>query len=241
MNKVRQLMPQKDLLYFADEGHLPYGEKSKEEILSYSIEAVSILNRFECDAVIIACNTATSAAIKTLRKRFSIPIIGIEPAVKPALKGEGKVLVMATPVTLKEEKLHNLISDLSAQEKVDLLAMPELVRFCECEEFDSVDVKRYIEERLEGIDRTAYSALVLGCTHFNHFRFALSGAFDDRIHILDGSMGTARRLREVLREQGMTENGEGRTEYLLTGGVLADEEFILKAERMLKHLQLTEG
>lgn len=241
LDKVRRLKPEMDIIYYADEGHLPYGEKTKKEILSYATEAVSFLLGNGCGAVIIACNTATSAAIRELRERFTAPIIGIEPAVKPALKaGKGKILVMATPVTVKEEKLRNLIAGLHAESEVDLLAMPELVRFCEREEYHSTAVKDYIAEKLSGLDREVYSGLVLGCTHFNHFREVLAEAFENRIPLIDGSLGTARRLFEVLRERGMVAGGTGTTEYYLTGGVPASPDFISRAERMLAHLRDTE-
>ena len=133
-------LPQEEYLYYADTDHVPYGIRPKEEILEFVDNALRFMLGKGVKAVIIACNTATSAAIKTLRSRYSLPILGMEPAVKPAVarEEEGKrVMVAATPLTLREEKLRNLLHQVDKHHTVDLLPLPELVRFAEREEFTS--------------------------------------------------------------------------------------------------------
>ena len=147
---------------------------------------------------------------------------------------------MATPVTIRESRLKGLIASLDAEDTVDLLAMPELVRFCEREEYDSPAVRDYIRGRLRDKDPAAYSALVLGCTHFNHFRAVLGDFFPEPVRIIDGSMGTARRLRKLLEQRGIHGGGSGRVEYLVTGGEPAPEALAARAGRLLDRLKRME-
>ena len=242
LDKALRVMPDEDYVYYADEANVPYGEKTPEQIAQFAREAVERLRDRGCKAVVIACNTATSVAVEELRRTFDLPIIGIEPAVKPALEQDGhrRILVMATPVTIRESRLKGLIASLDAEDAVDLLAMPGLVRFCEKEEFDSTAVREYIRTRLEGKDPAAYSAVVLGCTHFNHFREALAGFFPEAVRFIDGSMGTARRLQTVLEERNIRGGGTGRVEYLVTGGEPAPEELVGRAGRLLARLKKME-
>lgn len=242
LEKALRIMPDEDYVYYADEANIPYGEKTPEQIAQYAREAVECLRDRGCKAVVIACNTATSVAVEELRQRFSLPIVGIEPAVKPAVEqtGHRRILVMATPVTIRESRLKGLIASLDAEDTVDLLAMPELVRFCEREEYDSPAVRDYIRGRLRDKDPAAYSALVLGCTHFNHFRAVLGDFFPEPVRIIDGSMGTARRLRKLLEQRGIRGGGSGRVEYLVTGGEPAPEALAARAGRLLDRLKRME-
>jgi len=242
LDKAMRLMPDEDYIYYADEGHVPYGEKTTEEIIQFASSAVSFLEEQGCKAVVIACNTATSVAIEILRQRFSIPIIGIEPAVKPAVEhaGHRRILVMATPVTVRESKLRQLIASLDAEDTVDLLAMPGLVHFCEQEQFDGPEVRAYIAGRLEGKDTFAYSDLVLGCTHFNHFQTALSSFFPDSLQISDGSMGTVRQLQSILEQKSLRGGGNGLMELYVTDGEPASAEICARAQRLLQRLKTIE-
>lgn len=243
LDKALRLLPDEDYVYYADEGHVPYGEKSPEQIVAYSTAAVSFMESKQVKAVVIACNTATSVAIEQLRERFSMPIVGIEPAVKPAVEqaGSRRILVMATPVTVRESKLRQLIASLDAEDTVDLLAMPGLVHFCEAEEYDSPAVRQYIESRLEGKNLAEYSDLVLGCTHFNHFKEPLASFFPAGIRMLDGSLGTVRRLKDLLEKQGLQGGGSGRIEYYVTDGQPAGEAVTARAGRLLARLKELEA
>ena len=163
-------------------------------------------------AVIIACNTATSAAIQTLRSRYTIPILGMEPAVKPAVarEEEGKrVMVAATPLTLREEKLRNLLHQVDKHHTVDLLPLPELVRFAEREEFISPAVEEYLTQELAPYKAEEYSALVLGCTHFNYFKDTFARLFPSSTELIDGSVGTVNHLQDILQAGKLLGNGSG--------------------------------
>jgi glutamate racemase len=131
---IKQL-PREDYLYFADTLHVPYGTKTKEEVKKYVINSIQTILKQEVKAIVIACNTATSIAVSELRSEFNVPIIGMEPAVKPAVemnRTNGKrVLVFATQLTLSQTRYVDLISRVDDQRIVDSLALPELVEFCE--------------------------------------------------------------------------------------------------------------
>lgn len=236
LHKAMQTYSAEEYIYYADLDNVPYGEKTNEQILSYALKASEFMEGKECDAIVVACNTATSVAIKTLRNTFSIPIIGVEPAVKPAVthKGHLKAIVMATPVTVREAKLHDLITSLDAQDDVTLLAMPELVKIAEREDFASDAAKNYILKQLSGVDFDEYSDLVLGCTHFNYFKDTLSEILPKHISIIDGSGGTVHHMADLL---GLAERA-GKADFSLftTGGKKADTALIQKAARMLSRL-----
>ena len=115
---------------------------------------------------------------------------------------------MATPTTIKEEKLKNLLEKLNAKEYVDLIDMPKLVEFAEKGDFESNQVKKYIEEKLKQYNLNEYSELVLGCTHFPFFKKALSTIFPRETQIIDGSLGVANRLKNILEEQKLLGNNK---------------------------------
>jgi len=228
LSKIIEILQNEKYIYYADKDNVQYGTKPKEEIKRYIKEAIEFLISKNVKAIVIACNTATSIAIKELRETYAIPIIGIEPAVKPAVENreEKRVLIMATPTTIKEEKLKYLLEKLDAKEYVDLVAMPRLVEFAEKGDFDSDDVKEYIEEQLKKIDLDNYSELVLGCTHFPFFKNTLSKVFPKDTHIIDGSLGVANRLKNVLKENNLIGNNQLEIEYYYSGR-LAENKKIL--------------
>ena len=226
LKKIIEALPNEKYVYYADTDNVPYGTKPKEEVKKYINRAVDFLISKEVKAIVIACNTATSIAVKELRKKHTIPIIGIEPAVKPAVENRKnkKVLIMATPTTIKEEKLKDLLETLNAHDYVDLIAMPKLVEFAENREFESDKVKEYIHEELKEYNLEDYSELVLGCTHFPLFEKVLSQVFPKEIQIIDGSLGVAKRLKNVLEENDMLVNNKLVIEYYYSGRLANNKE-----------------
>ncbi len=226
LKKIIDLLPNEKYVYNADIKNVPYGTKPKEEVKKYIKEAVNFLISQNVKAVVVACNTATSIAINDLRNSYSIPIIGIEPAVKPAVenKGSKKVLIMATPTTIKEEKMKDLLIKLNAQNSVDLIAMPRLVEYAEKKDFQSDEVKEYITKQLETYNLGDYSELVLGCTHFPFFKPILSSIFPKDTKMIDGSLGVAKRLKNVLSEQNLLGNNQLEIEYYYSGKKVENED-----------------
>lgn len=220
---VRRALPTADILYYADRENVPYGEKRPEEILEYSMTAVEFLVSRGADAVVVACNTATSVAVNALREKYetperNIPIIGMEPAVKKALDTcpGGRVLVAATPVTVKGHKLKLLVDKYDINKLTDAIPLPGLVRLAENGLFGTPEAGKYIKKELSHIDLSQYSALVLGCTHFNYFKDSFRSVLPDRVRIVDGVDGTARRLVSRLPEIAVAE-GSAETEFFISG------------------------
>ena len=187
-----------EFLYFADEDHVPYGTKSRAEIVRLSLDAVGFLVSRGAEGVVVACNTATSAAILELRGAFSVPVIGMEPAVKLAADSFGArpTLLIATPLTIAGEKLARLVGRLECE--TWSLPLPRLVEFAQDLEFDSPAVRAYLSEELAKFELERLGSLVLGCTHFNYFKDVLREILPPHVRIIDGIDGTLNRLASEL-------------------------------------------
>lgn len=204
LHRARKMIPDAQFLYYADEKHVPYGEKSEEEIKGFVEEILNFLIAQGVDAIVIACNTATSVATKEFREQFPVPIVGMEPAVKKAVERfrdtDKRILVAATPVTIAGDKLQNLLERVDTAQEVDLLPLPMLVRFAEKGDFENPEIDEYLKKELGQFDLEQYAAVVLGCTHFNYFKEHFRRAFPEEIHFVDGNEGTLRQLIRVLGE-----------------------------------------
>ena len=187
-----------EFLYFADEDHVPYGTKSRAEIVRLSLDAVGFLVSRGAEAIVVACNTATSAAISELRGAFSVPVIGMEPAVKLAADSFGTrpTLLIATPLTIAGEKLARLVGRLECE--TWSLPLPRLVEFAQDLEFDSPAVRAYLQGELGKFELARLGSLVLGCTHFNYFKDVLREILPPHVRIIDGIGGTLNRLASEL-------------------------------------------
>jgi glutamate racemase len=220
---------------------VPYGTKPKEEAKRYIFEAVQFLVDQGIKALVIACNTATIIAIDDLRKKYDFPIIGIEPAIKPAvennLHNEKRVLVvLATPLALKEEKFKTLVVKVDEKNLVDVLPAPELVEFAETFMFDEKVIIPYFKEKLSSYDIDNYGTVVLGCTHFPLFRGTLRKILPYSIDIIDGSIGTVNRLKNVMDELKILNRSkvEGRIDFYASGYKITENEKIDKFINLMK-------
>ena len=219
LHRALRELPDAHFIYYADTDNVPYGEKPKEVILDIVGNVMRFLTEKNVDTVVVACNTATSVAIKNLRASYNLPIIGMEPAVKKAREEypEGRTLVMATPVTVKGDKLKYLLERVDANHLVDMIPMPKLVRFAEEGIYDGEDVRSYIGDKLSGIDLSAYSSLVLGCTHFNFFKKALRSRIPGDIAFVDGIEGTVAQLIRKLPKAPATPDDTPGVDYYFSG------------------------
>lgn len=209
LHQALVMLPKENYIFYADTDNAPYGTKSREQVIALVDGVMRFMTEHDCKAVVIACNTATAAAAEIMRQKYSIPIIGIEPAVKPAIKeSHGKrVIVTATPLTVREEKLQNLVKRVDNAHLVDLLALPKLVEFAERGEFTSDAVEAYLMKELSAYDLEKYGELVLGCTHFNYFKDTFQKILPKDIRMIDGSEGTIRQLACVLESTNQLEAG----------------------------------
>jgi glutamate racemase len=227
LHEARKALPDEHYLYYADTAHVPYGTKPKEEIRRYIFAAVAFLRDRGCDAVVLACNTATSVAIDDLRAAFPLPIIGMEPAVKPAVQASERkrVLVFATEMTLKEPKFHNLVAKVDNEGIVDYLSLQELVLFAEHLEFGDGTVLPYLRARLAGQDLSIYGHVVLGCTHFVYFRPQIQRVFPQGTVLLDGNAGTVQHLRRQVAHLPPGAAGTGTVQFFRSGTLASAESF----------------
>ncbi|MCK4609366.1 MAG: glutamate racemase [Gammaproteobacteria bacterium] len=216
-------IPEANYLYYADNLHVPYGTKPKAEVKGYILATVKFLAQQNIDALVIACNTATSISAADLRKIYSFPIIGMEPALKPAVKKyqhtHKRILVTATPLTLQEEKFQQLIDKTAAHHIADSLPLPELITFAENLEFSSAVIKPYLAKKLADYDLTKYSALVLGCTHFLFYKTMFHELLPENIEIFDGCKATVKQLQNRLNITKPQNNSgqKSQVEFIFSG------------------------
>lgn len=210
-------LPCERFIYYGDTAHAPYGTKPTEEVMGYIRQVVAKLLEQDVKAIVIACNTATSVAAAQLRAEMpDFPIIGIEPALKPAseLRQDGTILVLATPVTLHLPKFAALMEKYG--EGAVPLPCPGLMELVENMDFDGAQA--YLTDLLSNVDLDCLDAVVLGCTHYVFLRPVLKKILPRRVAVLDGNMGVARQLRRVLDSRGMLNtNGCGGVEMQTSG------------------------
>ncbi len=209
---LKEVLPNENFIYYGDSANAPYGEKSTEEVTAAAEEVLNQLVNLGAKAIVIACNTATAAAAAYLREKYSfLPIIGMEPAIKPAsLSGEHPtVLVMATPLTIRENKLRRLLN--AYDDKADFILVPchGLVEMIEKGITDGDEMDSYLEDLLgEVIRDKKIDAAVLGCTHYIHAKSAISKKLGESVKIFDGALGTAKETEHRLVAAGLKNPSE---------------------------------
>lgn len=205
-----RLMPQENFLYFGDSANAPYGSRPAEQIRELTLLHAQRLFESGAKALVIACNTATSIAVQQLRERYPERIIiGIEPALKPAVEAfpNGKILVMATETTLREKKFEELTEQYAQSCDIMKCPCPEFVEFVERGELESEKLLQAIRKRLQQYEKP--DAIVLGCTHFPFLRKAISTVAGEDISIFDGADGTAKETHRRILQEGLLREGEG--------------------------------
>ena len=238
LHHALKILPNEEFIFFADEDNVPYGTKPVEKVLEYVDEAFKFLMMQKVDAIVVACNTATSAAVRAMREKYSLPIVGMEPAIKKALDlyPERKVLVTATEVTIKGEKIHQLIERLKAEKFVELKPLPKLVEFAERQEFNSADVENYLREEISSYDFENFSSVVLGCTHFNYFKDSMRKFLPEHIKFLDGNEGTLKQLIRLANLKTDFAKKNPPVEYFYSGRKVNSQNELLRLSKYLQRL-----
>ena len=201
-----RLLPCEDYLYFGDSLHAPYGVRSLGEVRELCLNALEPLIARGVKALVVACNTATSAAIGALRERHpALIVIGTEPAIKPAVERHegGRILVMATPMTLKEEKFLALQAQYQPRAEILPLPCPGLMEFVEQGVTSGGAVEGYLLDKLEPYRNVPVSAIVLGCTHYPFLTGAIRRIVGRHVEIIDGADGVAQQLRSRLAAENL--------------------------------------
>ena len=209
LRELVRLMPQENFIYFGDSANAPYGSRSHEDVQRLTLSAADMLIRRGVKALVVACNTATAAAITLLRETYpDTIIIGIEPALKLAADRfpGGRVGIMATEVTLREEKLAMQLKRFPGV-RAELIPAPGLVELIEAGKADSAQTKALLSAILTPY-RDKLDALVLGCTHYPFVRKQIAEILGDTA-LLDGSLGTAKQTLRCIEQAGLLNPGPG--------------------------------
>ena len=217
LREMARLMPSEHFLYYGDQANTPYGTRAEGEIRVLAFAAVEQLRARAIKALVVACNTITSAAITEIRARYDMPVVGMEPALKPAsgLRVNGKVLVLATPATLRQAKFLQLYEQYGQHALA--LPCPGLMEFAERGEFEGEGIDRFLRALLHPVQDAKVDAVVLGCTHYVFLKKAIAAVLPGA-QLIDGNLGTARRLQFLLSEADLLSlSGEGEVEFLTSG------------------------
>ncbi len=206
LKELRQRLPHEDILYFADSGHCPYGPRPVEQIQSLTQAAASFLLEQGAKALVIACNTASTAAVASLRLIWpQVPIVGMVPAVKPAasLTRSDVIGVLATASTGRAPVLREVIDRFASDTKVLIAAPPGLVEAVEQGQTETPATIAILQKALAPMLEEGADALVLGCTHFPFLRPALQRLVGDQMRLIDSGDGVARQTERVLTAAGL--------------------------------------
>lgn len=226
LKELYKIMPEEDYIYFGDSIHAPYGTKPLEEIQQLTIANVQALLAQNAKGIVVACNTATAAAVRILRSMYpELPLVGIEPAIKPAAlqPGHPTILVMATPMTISGKKYKNLMMQYEMDADIIDLPCPGLMEFVESGNTDGDDLRAFLENLLTPYLREIDS-IVLGCTHYPFVRGIIQQIAGERVRIFDGGSGTAREMRRRLTQAGL------RTTKTAPGNVHFENSLATKEE-----------
>lgn len=207
LREAIRLLPNEDFIYYGDSKNAPYGVKSIDEVIELTMRAMEFIVSQHVKAIVVACNTATSVAVRAVRKKYkSLPIIGIEPAIKPAveLNRRGKIIIMATPMTLSEGKFIKVLEKYKSRAEIVALPCPGLVELIEQEIIEGKVLNAYLKDKF--LDYNEIAAVVLGCTHYPFIKEELSKVISDDVPIIDGSLGTVLQLKRILENGNILSN-----------------------------------
>lgn len=230
LKEAVKILSNEDFVYFGDSKMAPYGVKTAEEVKRLTFNAVELLLTKNIKALVVACNTATSAAIIDLRKKYSksMPIIGIEPALKPAVEfnRKGKIVIMATTMTLSERKFSNLMKKYESRSSIQPLPCPGLVELIEQGKTEGEEVEGYLKEKLNSLKDEGIAAVVLGCTHYPFVKKSIRKILNEDIPIIDGSKGTVEQLKRQLVKYHIKNNKNKAGKVTIFNSM--DSEFIIQ-------------
>jgi glutamate racemase len=220
LTEIRRLMPSADLTYVADRAHAPYGTKALSEVRRLSVEVAQLLVELGATTLVVACNTASAAALETVRSQFpEIAVVGMEPAVKPAAisSASGVIGVFATAATFQGELFETVVSKHASGVRVVTASCPDWVEMVEKGETNGKHVEDSIREVVGPVLESGADTLVLGCTHFSFLGPTISKVVGPSIRVLDPAPAVAAQTTHVASEQ-----GNGSLEFIASGNI---EEF----------------
>ena len=239
MDEALRQLPQHDYIYLADSANAPYGEKSSDWIAARSLTLCKYLASHGCDAIVVACNTATAEAIKQIREALSIPIIGVEPGIKPAaMQSQNNIVgVLATEATLKSDKFNALLNTLPNDCQFIKQAGAGLVPLIESGNADGEETLELLAKHLEPIQDAGADTLVLGCTHYPFLRKAIRKLLGESITLIDTSDAVVRQLKRQL--ESLQKEGGGKDFGSILFLSSKNEELLLSMAQDLMSADLT--
>ena len=221
LQEIRKLLPDENLIYYADSGHCPYGGKPQAEIQARASAITDFLLGRGVKLVVVACNTATIAAVEHLRASYPVPFVGMEPAVKPAaaVSKSGVVGVLATGAALAGEKFHRLVAAHAREVRVITQPCPGLVEQVEQGDLGSERTRALVLKYTGPLLKQNADVLVLGCTHYPFLRSLIQDVVGADVTLLDSAAAVARQTRRVLEREGLLSSSDkaGAVEWHSSG------------------------
>lgn len=232
--EVKKLLPKETFIFLGDQGHVPYGGKTKEQLLEYVTYAMNFFLSKNVKAVVFACNTATVYTIDEMRVKFDIPIIGTVPVVKTLKKltKTGKTAVFSTPATAKSKYLDDLIEKFAHGIYVEKVGGSNLEDLVEGGNLERKEVKKTLEKVLTPLTDSGIDTIALGCTHYPFLRDKIQRIVGSKITLVDSGGAVARRLKEVLTNNKSLASKKSEDWYYTTGD---KNKFRRVAEELLGH------
>ncbi len=199
---IHQLLPNEKTIYLADSKNAPYGQKSKAEIIALSIKNVELLLKMDCKLIVVACNTATTNAIQELRAKYTVPFIGIEPAIKPAATNSKTqtIGILATQGTLNSELFHKTTEKFQDTKIIEQVGQG-LVQLIESGNINSPEMTKLLHSYLDPMIEANIDYLVLGCSHYPYLIPQIKKILPASIQIIDSGEAVAKQTRNVLQEK----------------------------------------
>lgn len=237
LRAIRAALPHENLVYVADSGHAPYGDQSEAHITQRTLTVGTWLAEQGVNAITIACNTATVVAAKTLREQTHLPVVAIEPAIKPAvaLTRSGVVGVLATRQTVQSASVARLVALYGADKRILLQACPGLVELVERADLHSPDTEALLRQFMQPLLEQGADTLVLGCTHYPFLRDLMQRVAGEGVALLDPAEAVARELVRRLADQvpasatRSSQQAQGRVQFFTSGDVA-------QAQAVMSHL-----
>ena len=223
LRHIREVLPNERLIYVADSAHVPYGEKSREYIEARSLLITQFLQQQGADAIVIACNTASAAAAAALRSQFSIPIIAMEPAVKPAVAASrnGIVGVLATTGTLASARFAALLERYAGEVEIITQGCPGLVEQVERGDLSGPQTRELIKQYTAPLLARGADTLILGCTHYPFLAELISDVVGSNIALVDTGAAVARHLQRRIQTELPVRSAAGASAQFFTSGEAA--------------------
>lgn len=242
--EAQKLLPNESIIFLADQKNVPYGGKTKEQLIEFMRKAMEFFISQNCKAVVFACNTATVYTIDEMRKEFELPIIGTVPVVKTLanITKTGKTAVFSTPATAESEYLKELIAKFASNVEVKTIGGSNLEELVEKGNLDNPEIEKVLESHLKPLVSDGVDSIALGCTHYPFLRDKVEKIVGPKVMVVDSGGAVARRLREVLTNNNALSDEKEFEKYYTTGDKdkfkVVSEELMRRNLSSVEHIEL---